>query len=180
MNQKRNFPLYLIDRSKPEAFPFDYITCFDTIAGFVARVVHFKDNNTFNAFVSMYSEVPDNENVCITQKFRTGGIAIVVEDFLFDMEFSETNNSRVQRLLKKALKKYIFAEVSRTPHGELSIDNQIKQQQLTVDKAKSQYNALVARSSIAEADYNIQLAEATLQTLQRYRDNQKYFITVNN
>jgi len=90
------------------------------------------------------------------------------------------NEKRVQWLLKKAMNKYIFAEVSRTPQGDLGIDNQIKQQQLSIDRAKSQYNALVARSSVEEADFAIQIAEATLHTLKIFKDNQGYFITVNN
>ena len=180
MNKKRNFPLYLIDRSRADSFPYDYVVCFDTIVGFVARVVHFDSDNAFTAFASMYAEIPNGENVCVTKKLRSGGLALVVEDFLFDMEFSPANNDRLQRLLKKGFKKYIFAEIDRTPYGEFCIDNQVKQQQLTVDRAKSQYKALVERSSVAEADYNIGLAKGILNTLKQVQSNQIYFKIYNN
>jgi len=146
----------------------------------VARIVHFNTENAFVAFTAMYAEIPNGENMCVTKKLRSGGLAIVVEDFLFDMEFSPTNNDRLQRLMKKGFKKYIFAEGDRTPHGEFSIDNQIKQQHLTIERAKSQYKALAERSSNAEADYNIELAQAVLNTLKQVQSNQKYFKIYNN
>jgi hypothetical protein len=89
----------------------------------------------------------------------------------------------VQTLLKKALKKFLHAEVERTPDlKDLDIDNQIIQQQLTIDRAKQMYDELVIRANGESkiADYKIALAEATLDTLKKFRDTQKYYFSALN
>ena len=72
----------------------------------------------------------------------------------------------------------LHAEVERTPQDDLSIDNQIKQQELSVERAKANYNELLSRAygDRKLADYQIALAEATLSSLKVLRDNQKYVI----
>lgn len=172
---KRNFPLFLIDRSKAEAYPFDYISCFDSAVGFVARVVFFRDDAPLNEFISQSANIEGSEYSSLAYRFSRGGVILVVEEFLFDFDLTTETKTRIRTLLKKALKKYLHAEADRTPHKDLDIDSQIQQQQLTIERAKSNYAQLVARSSKEEADYNISLAEATLETLKRFRDNQPYF-----
>jgi len=85
-------------------------------------------------------------------------------------------------LLKKSLKKHLHTEMDRVPCGDLDIDNQIRQQQISIDRARANYSELVSRSGgdTQNADYIIALAEATLDTLKKFRDNQKYFYTVMN
>jgi len=177
---KRYYPLFMIDRSKPKSYPFDFISCFDTECGFVARVIPFTTDIAYDMF---YKECqPSFDFMYIKSKFKKGGVILLIEGFLipnFDL-FNEKYHPRIKTLLKKALKKYLHAEVERTAHSDLSIENQIKQQKLTIERAKSNYDALVSRSSKQEADYNIALAEATLQTLVNFRDNQKYFIINSN
>jgi hypothetical protein len=128
----RTYPLFLIDRSKPESHPFDFVSCMDKTCGFVAKVVHFKDDISFNAFITLNVESPNNECTAVTLKMYHGGIVLQIVDYLFNMEFTPEHCKRVQTLLKKSLKKYIHAEVAKTPHGELDINNQIKQQELSI------------------------------------------------
>ena len=97
---------------------------------------------------------------------------------MFFGTFTDDQKSRIQVLLKKALKKYLHAEAERMPKDDLSIENQIKQQQLTVERAKSGYDDLLRRANGDKelADYQIALAEATLETLKAFKDNQNYLI----
>ena len=179
-NKKRDYPLFIIDRSKPESHPYDFVVCLDDAIGFVAKFIHCNSELTFNFYVQLLEIEPSSQWNYELKKLRKGGLVLHIEEFLHEVVMTAKNEKRVQWLLKKAMNKYIFAEVSRTPQGDLGIDNQIKQQQLSIDRAKSQYNALVARSSVEEADFAIQIAEATLHTLKIFKDNQRYFITSNN
>lgn len=166
---KRNYPLIMIDRSKHSTYPFDYITCLDSEVGFVARVVIFKDNATLKAYAASLPNLPVKPYVLM---LKNGGIALIIEGFIYEFELTTANVTRVNALLKKALKKYFFATSDREPDEvNLSIDNQIKQQQLSIDRAKSNYDELVRRSpNPASADYSIRLAEATLDSLKMLRN----------
>ena len=179
---KRHYPLFTIDRSKNSSYPFDYITCYDRTVGFIARVVPFFDDIPYNEFLKRVPEVEGGETVSLTHKFKnTGGLVLVIEDFFYNFEWNNEIRSRIKTLLKKALKKYLHAEVERTPtDNDLGIDDQIKQQEETITRAKANYEALVERALGDKklADYQIALAEATLESLKAYRDNQQ-FINLN-
>lgn len=168
---KREYPLFLIDRSKPSAYPFDYIACFDKQVGFVARVIFMPSETMYTEFVNRQKRIENSEYFGVTFKLKKGGIILLAEDFIYEFPQTMPYFKRIQTLLKKALKKYLHTEMDRTPIDELSIENQIKQQELTVERARSNYDELVKRSSKTEADYNIALAEAILQTLKEYKDN---------
>jgi hypothetical protein len=175
---KRDYPLFLIDRSCAASYPFPYIACFDRTVGFVARVVHFPADQQYHEFVRQASQIEHSQYLNVMFKAKRGGVILVCEDFLYDFPFNHENLKRIQTLLKKAMKKFLHAEVERTPDlKDLDIDNQILQQQLTVDRAKQMYDDLVRRANGSReiADYQIALAEATLETLRHYRDNQQYF-----
>lgn len=178
--EKRNYPLILIDRSKPANYPNDYIVCLDREVGFVARVVPFFENHSLNLFIEKSKLNPDFDYISIIYKFRhrEGGVILAIDDFLHNFEIEKKQKNRLKVLLKKALKKYLHAEVERTPKDDLSIENQIKQQQLTVERAKSNYDDLLLRANGDKelADYQIALVEATLETLKVFKDNQNYLI----
>jgi len=177
---KRNYPLFTIDRSKNSAYPFDFITCYDRTVGFIARVVPFFDDTPFNEFLKQAQSIDGSDSTSITYRFKNGGLIIVIEDFFYTIEWNNEVRTRIKTLLRKALKKYLHAEVERTPSDDLSVENQIKQQELTIERAKQQYDELIKRSlgDKSNADYAIALAEATLESLKFVRDNQK-FITLN-
>lgn len=179
--KKREYPLFLIDRSKAANYPFDFIACFDRSVGFVARVVYLPSNEAYTEFLRKHDQIENSEFFSITFKFKQGGVILLAEDFLYHFELTKENLNRVQTLLKKALKKYLHAEADRTPADELSIDNQIKQQELTIERARQNYAELVNRANgdRSYADYQIALAEATLQTLKQYRDNMRIFSSLN-
>ncbi len=171
---KRNYPLFTIDRSKHSTYPFDYISCYDRTVGFIAKVVPFFEDAPFNEYLNRANEIEGAEITSVTMRFKKkGGLIIVIEDFLYYFELTKENKNKVQSLLKKALKKYVHAEVEKTAMDNLDIHNQVKQQELTVERAKQNYDQLVEQvhGDKAHADYMIALAEATLETLKNYRDN---------
>ncbi|MCL1867657.1 MAG: hypothetical protein FWF72_01730 [Paludibacter sp.] len=176
--KKRDYPLFLIDRSKPKNYPSDYVVCLDREVGFVAKVVHFTSNEMYSAFLDKFHNIENKELAGIYMPLKTGGLVLTVVDFLYFFEVNNDTKCRVHTLLKKALKKYIHAEVDRTPDiDNFGIENQIKQQKLTIERAKQNYGELIKRSSDNKeiADYQIALAEATLKTLENYRDSMKFF-----
>lgn len=178
---KRTYPLFLIDRSKSASYPFDFIVCFDSTVGFVARVVYLPTNEAYTEFIKKGIQIENSEYFAVTFRLKKGGVILVAEDFMYSFELTMDNLGRVQTLLKKALKKYLHTEVERTPADELGIDEQIKQQQFTIERARQNYSDLVARANgdRSIADYQIALAEATLDTLKKYKDNQKLFASWN-
>lgn len=100
---ERNYPLILIDRSKHETYPYDYIVCLDTVVGFIARAVFLQDEEMLNEFTRAFQNEPIQPPV---MKKGKGAISLIIEDFLHDFEMTETNVNRVQTLMKKGLKKY--------------------------------------------------------------------------
>jgi len=151
---KRTYPLFTIDRSKLPAYPFDYITCYDREVGFIARVLVLHTDAAFNEFVKQNSLIENHEIATFMYRFKVGGIAVVVEDFLYEFEINVQTKDRIQTLMKKALKKYLHATFEREPDGnDLSIDNQILQQELTIERAKANFEALLERSLIESQQY---------------------------
>lgn len=172
-NKKRDYPLFIIDRSKNQSYPYDIVVCLDKSVGFVSKVMHLPTDLMFNEFLSANSKSIGFESV----KTKKGGIIIQIVEYLFEDSTTPENQQRIKTLLKKGFKKFLHAEIDRTPHSDCSIENQILQQELTIERARSNYSELVARAGgdTSYADYQIALAEATLDTLKKYRDNQKYF-----
>lgn len=69
-----------------------------------------------------------------------------IEKFLFDFEVDNVKNKRIETLLKKVMKRFIYGETSATPRGDLGIDNQILLQKATIERAKANREELVKRS----------------------------------
>jgi len=174
--KNREHPLFLIDRSKHASYPFDYIACFDREVGFIARVVPFFDDAPYHEFIAQSKKIEDSDCMSITYRFRKGGLVIVIEDFLYYFDWTTEKKTRIKTLLKKALKKYMHAEVERTPHDNLGIEAQIIQQELTVERAKANYDELLRRANgdTKLANFQIALAEATLASLKMLRDSRGY------
>lgn len=174
---KRDYPLFLIDRSKAASYPNDYIVCLDREVGFVAKALFFPHNDIYNEFVARMAEVDNNELAGLSMRLKSGGVALQIVDFLYRFEVSTEAKNRVQVLLKKALKKYLNAEVERTPHKGLGIDFQIKQQRLTLERAIQNYDDLVRRANGNRelANYQIELARETIRTLERFKGMQAFF-----
>lgn len=110
---KREYPLFMIDRTKSASYPFDYVTCTDRTVGFVARIVFFPADVQYFEFIKTASNIETSEFFNVTFKMKEGGIILVCEDFLYSFDLNNENKKRVQTLLKKALKKYLHAENDR-------------------------------------------------------------------
>lgn len=178
---KRNSPLIFIDRTRSEAYPSDYVIVNDKDVGFVARVIELTDNQAIDDFsVAQCSARPNGDVLFHCYRFKKGGgVALLVEDFLHDFDITNKDRTRITSLLKRAVKKLLYAEADRVP-AEIGLDSQIKQQALTIERAKQNYDDLVARAGgdRAVADHQIQLAQATLESLETLR-NQRYLMFKN-
>lgn len=107
----KKYPLFFIDRSKFEAYPFDYVICMDTICGFVAKTIHFEDDLSYNNFLIEKNQNINNEYPFAPFKLRIGSVVLQIEDYIYNKELTPENLTRVQRWLKKGLKKYIHTEI---------------------------------------------------------------------
>lgn len=168
---KRDYPLFTIDRTKAPGYPFDYITCYDHEVGFIARVVVLSTTVAFDEFMLRSSAVEDYEISTYMERFKRGGIAVVIADFFYNFDINTKTKSRIQALLKKGTKKYLTATFERETKGNLSIDDQIRMQELTIERNKTNFDALLARAKTREdAIYSIKIAEETLNTLKKYKE----------
>ena len=178
---KRNYPLFIIDRSRHSSYPYDFISCYDREVGFIAKSLFFNNDQMYREFLDTAASKENFDIITITHRYRNGYVMLIIVDFLYYFEWTNEKKTRIKTLLKKSLKKYLHAENIKAPKGEaLSIDNQIKMQEETIARAKANYEELIKRSlgDSKLADYQIALIEATLNTLKSFRDNQK-FINLN-
>lgn len=167
----------MIDRSRSAKYPSDFITCLDREVGFVAQVLHISNAEVWREFLAAFSQIEHPELEGIATPFKTGGVVLRIHEFLHDFEVSTETKNRVQVLLKKALKKYLHAEVERTPVGDRGLENQIRQQQLTLERAEQNYTDLLARAGGSReiADQQIALQRETIDSLKRLRHLQAFF-----
>ncbi|MDR1552617.1 MAG: hypothetical protein LBS69_04030 [Prevotellaceae bacterium] len=173
--RKREYPLFIIDTSKRDGYPFDCLVCLDRTVGFVARVFQFWQDEPLRDFVEKSKKNPHFEFLTLMYRFSGGGgVILVIEDFLYHFEFNYENKNRVKSLLKKLIKKYIYTEKDRTPREELTLENQIKQQKINIENARENYDEILHRTNVDVkiVDYQIALAEETLKSLEQLRDIQ--------
>ena len=178
---KRDYPLFTIDRSKHSSYPYDFITCYDRNVGFVAKVLFFNNEQMYREFVDVAANSDNFDTVTLINRVKTNYIIITIVDFFYHFDWTNERKTRIKTLLKKAFKKYIHAESTKAPTGDaLSVDNQIKMQEETISRAKANYEQLIQNcfNDKKLADYQIALAEAILESLKAYRDNKK-FINLN-
>lgn len=165
---KRNYPLFLIDRAKNQKYPNTYITCTDKNVGFVAQVSLIEND------VPYYSLVENQKDFDLFKKTTKGGLYFEIIDFLNpDLDYnSSTNKSKIESLCKRAFKKCIHNEVDKVPNGEFGIDQQIKMIEETIELNERNYDSLVerARGNTKHADYLIKLSKAVLNTLLRVKN----------
>lgn len=147
---KSNYPLFIIDRSTTKGYPYHHIAVMADVP-FVIRVSRIWDIQSYAPQGAFYMH-----------PLRKGAI-------IFEVVSCKDDGPRIQSLLKKAAKKYMLALRADNYKGkDLSLDNQIYQQRLTVEHNKGNYTALVKRAGgdTELAKYNIALAEATLRSLE--------------
>ena len=150
---KRDYPLFIIDKTTSEGFPYHHIAVMGETP-FVIRVRLVKDLNIFvsGAF-------------CIHMLSNSA--------VLFEVVSTKDDGPQIQSLLKKAAKKYMLGYKTDNYKGkDLSLDNQIHQQKLTIEHNKRNYAKLVEQAGGDEslAKYNIALAQATLESLYRLKE----------
>lgn len=153
---KRDYPLFIIDKTTSEGFPYHHIAVMGE-SPFVVRVKLVKtlDFTPAGAF--------------LLHMLSSGAI-------LFEVVSTRDDGPQIQSLLKKAAKKYMLGYKTDNYKGkELSLDNQIHQQKLTIEHNKRNYAKLVEQAGGDEslAKFNIALAQATLESLYKLKEIQE-------
>ena len=150
---KRNYPLFIIDKTTSESFPYHHIA----VMGETPFVVQVRLMRSLNC-------TPNGP--FFLQPLSNGAI-------LFEVVSDVEDCSMIQSLLKKAAKKYMLGYKTDNYKGkDLSIENQIYQQKLTIEHNKRNYAKLVEQAGGDEslAKYNIALAQATLESLCKLKE----------
>ena len=154
---KRDYPLFIIDKNTSESFPYHHIAVMGETP-FVVRVQLLKK-------IKDHILAPTDYLIPLS----SGGV-------LFEIISNVEDPDALQGLLKKAAKKYMLGYKTDNYRGkELSLDNQIYQQKLTVEHNKRNYAKLVEQAGGDEslAKYNIALAQATLESLYKLKEIQE-------
>jgi len=153
---KREFPLFIIDKTTSEGFPYHHIAVMGETP-FVVRVQLIRN-------IKEHSLAPTDYIIPLS----SGGV-------LFEIISNVEDPGVLQSLLKKAAKKYMLGYKTDNYKGkDLSLDNQIHQQKLTIEHNKRNYAKLVEQAGGNEslAKYNIALAQATLESLYKLKEIQ--------
>lgn len=150
---KRSYPLFIIDKQTTEGFPYHHIAVMADMP-FVVRVRLLRDLADYTP-VGMFYLHP----------LYQGAI-------LFEVVSNNEHTRNQESLLKKAAKKYLLGYKDRNYKSkDLSLDNQIHQQELTVEHSKRNYTQLLERAGSKDlADFNIALAQATLESLYELKE----------
>lgn len=154
---KRNYPLFIIDKTTSESFPYHHIAVMGETP-FVVRVQLIRN---------IKEHIPSPMGYIIP--LSSGGA-------LFEIISNVEDPGVLQSLLKKAAKKYMLGYKTDNYKGkDLSLDNQIHQQKLTIEHNKRNYAKLVEQAGGDEslAKYNIALAQATLESLYKLKEIQE-------
>jgi hypothetical protein len=128
---KRTYPLFVFDRnrrSRDEWSQFDFVTCLDRQFGFVARAVLMR-REAFDEAVADAEKVEGYEMAHEARLLKSGmaGIVITVLEFMHDFEMNAEARGRIRSLLKKAMDRYLYAEVQTAPTDTgYSVENQIQ------------------------------------------------------
>lgn len=161
---KRNYPLFIIDKTTSEGFPYHHIAVMGETP-FVVRVSLLRSiADWVEPKHQFYLHYLNSSRECTTR-----GI-------LFEIISNNVGGPLVQSLLKKAAKKYMLGYKTDNYRGkDLSLDNQIYQQKLTIEHNKRNYAKLVEQAGGDEslAKYNIALAQATLESLYKLKEIQE-------
>ena len=151
---KRNYPLFIIDKTATEGFPYHHIAVMGEDP-FVVRVRLLENLNDYTP-----------TGAFLLHPLHKGAI-------LFEIVSANYNSQKNQSLLKKAAKKYLLGYRDENyKDKDLNIDNQIYQQKLTIEHNKRNYHRLVAQAGGNEelAKFNIALAQATLESLYKVKE----------
>ncbi len=151
---KRQYPLFIIDKTVTEGFPYHHIAVMGE-EPFVMRVRLLENLNDYTPTGSF-----------LLHPLHKGAI-------LFEVVSTNYNSPKIQSLLKKAAKKYLLGYRDENyKDKDLNIDNQIYQQKLTIEHNKRNYHRLVAQAGGNEelAKFNIALAQATLESLYKVKE----------
>lgn len=158
--KKRKYPLFLIDRSQNETYPYVYIDCMNDQYSFVAKMFTVSRE---------YMQKCKGENFKYFAPIKEGAIAFEIIDHRHDKDIEDPAViSKINKLANKAFKKARYNEVKKTPGNDLGIDNQILLMEETITNTENNFSNLVEKLGDEErANYLVDLSRATLQTLKK-------------
>lgn len=152
---KRNYPLFIIDKQMTEGFPYHHIAVMGENP-FVIRVRILDDWRDYAP-----------KGVFYMHTFNSG------KSLVFEVVSPHEETTGVKSLVRKAAKKYLLGFRDENYKGkDLSLENQIYQQKLTIEHNKRNYARLVEQAGGNEelAKFNIALAQATLESLYKLKE----------
>lgn len=167
-NKKRNYPLFIIDRTMTDAYPNEYVVCLDKELGFIAKAFSVGDDEAF--------ELIEDSFDIFKYRGKSNNIVLKIEDYLYDVNLSNEQKQRVKTLLKKAFKKlmHVIEEIFDT-ENDFSIKNQIALLRETQQHNQNNYLKMVEKNGKETTDYAFKLLEATIKTLEEQQEIQNMF-----
>lgn len=135
----KDYPAFIIDRSRRSAasrFSDDFLVCTDKEVGFIARVYKLPKSRRAE-FARAWLEAPD--------KFltKTVGEAVVVLEIARFLHEPVAHYNRVQPLMKKAMKAYLYGERREVEGEGTAYDKQIAAVEDVIRMAESQRALLI-------------------------------------
>ena len=166
--KKRNYPLFIIDRTMSDNYPNEYVVCLDKEVGFIAKAFAVNDNNTFNL-------IEDNFDI-LKCRGKNSNVVLKIEDYIYDVQLTNDQKQRIKTLLKKGFKKLMHViEDLFDVDDDLSIKNQITLLKETQQHNKNNYLKMVEKNGKETTDYAFKLLEATIKTLEEQQEIQNIF-----
>lgn len=138
----KNYPGFIIDRSKrsPQSkHADDFVVCTDSEVGFIAKAYKVNNIDAHNARVDAMSQ--EDADCTFVVKALNSRLAVVLEIVHWSSPIY-VNRSKLKSLLKKALKAYIYNEVTEVSGDGTEIDKQIGAVKDVVRIAESQFATL--------------------------------------
>jgi len=167
-NKKRNYPLFIIDRTMTDAYPNEYVVCLDKEVGFIAKAFSVRDDEAFDL-------IEDGFDI-LKYRGKSNNIVLKIEDYLYDVNLSNEQKQRVKTLLKKAFKKLMHViEDMFDLDDDLGIKNQIALMKETLQHNMNNYTKMVEKNGKETIDHSFRLLEEIIKTLEGQQEIQNMF-----
>ena len=131
---KRDYPAFIIDRSRRSAasrYSDDFVVCTDSECGFIARCYKIPKSRR----VDFVKERLSNEEKYLV---KTLGESVVVLEVVSFLHEPVAHRNRIQPLMKKALKAYLYGEAAEVQGAGTPYDLQEQAVRDVVRLAESQ------------------------------------------
>lgn len=105
----RSIPMFLIDRTKSETYPYDFFVVTHNAFPFIGRFRYFENEEEIHQYMAYELKVGNDYAVAYIT-FQKGYIAAIAESFLTDVEWNEEMRKKVVVQLRKVVDKYKYTK----------------------------------------------------------------------